>query len=250
MTDLHQQRRSVAALDRPATTITRAVSAPVEARIAANARGSVTIAGIASRTGIEYEMFDAFGSYVEVVAAGAFTETLAANPTVLFTINHGGLALASTTAGDLTLDETDDGLTYEATLPLADPDVFALAAKVERGAVTESSMMFRITGAQWNDALDRRTITGIDLERGDVSAVLYGANPHTTITIGEERAAGAVDERRFERAYELAAREHNDRTTSDGDAVERAAEHDDDDTLGRRHRLLDAEIRLAGHAVS
>lgn len=194
--DVATQRRAMAALDRHVAAQTRRAESDV--RLAANAKGSVTLAGLASRTGVEYQMFDMFGPYTEVVAAGAFSETLAAEPMVLFTVNHGGLGLASTKAGDLTLTETDDGLTYEATLPLADPDVYALVSKVERGAVTESSMMFRIREAEWNEAMDRRTITNIDLDRGDVSAVLYGANPHTEIDRrdaddAEQRATSTSD---------------------------------------------------------
>lgn len=244
MGDMTQHRRSVAALDRPATTITRAATSPLAVRLAANAKGSVTVTGLASRTGAEYQMWDAFGPYTEIVAAGAFDETLAAEPTVLFTINHGGLALASTDNGSLRLAATDDGLTYEADLPLVDPDVFALTAKVERGVVTESSMMFRITGAQWNETLDVRTITGIDLHRGDVSAVLYGANPHTEITVDQQRAA-PVDQRQFERAHLMGAPDDAEARAEQPPADDESAV----DALARRSRLLDAQIRLADHHV-
>lgn len=117
----------------------------------------------------------------------------------MLTVNHLGLGLASTGAGTLRLDETDDGLTYTATLALDDPDVQALVSKVERGSVTESSMMFWIREAHWSDDLTTRTITEIDLHRGDVAAVMYGANPHTSVEVTERRSDAPPDQRRFDR---------------------------------------------------
>jgi len=41
------------------------------------------------------------------------------------------------------------------------------------------SFAFRVTRQEWNDAYDQRWITEVNLDKGDVSPVNYGANPHT-----------------------------------------------------------------------
>lgn len=188
----------------------------VEGRLAVtSATGQVRIDGLASRTDTGYQMYDAFGPYTEVVKSGAFKKTLAANPMVVFLTNHGGLPLATTKNGDLTLNETDDGLTYQATMPLADPDVYALAHKVARGTVTENSMMFYLIEARWSDDFTTRTITEIDLDRGDVGPVLYGANPHTPLSIVKVKKGDPDDSD----SDALAASQ-----TLDPDEVRRAAE--------------------------
>lgn len=178
---------------RPKLEVVRSDSPLNDQRLAANAKGEVTLRGLASATGKPYVMYDFFGPYEEVVAPGAFERTLEGDPLVLFTVNHEGLGLASTKSGDLTLTETDEGLVYEATMPLADPDVYALASKVDRGVVTESSFMFRIDDAQWDDRSERFTILEVDLERGDVAAVMYGANPNTDIAKRVDGVSGAAE---------------------------------------------------------
>ena len=64
--------------------------------------------GYASVTETPYEMFDMFGDYQEVISSTAFDKTLAANPDVMFLLNHRGLGMARTTNGslELSVDET------------------------------------------------------------------------------------------------------------------------------------------------
>lgn len=173
-------RRSYRASN-PTTIRTASVADTVEQRADGNGGVMVDIVGLASATGKEYTVYDMFGPYTEVVATGAFNETLAAGPDVVFNVNHGGLGFASTGSETLALEETERGLEYVASVRTDDPEVVSLLSKIKNGSVVESSMMFRIVEAEWNEAMDRRTITEIDLHRGDVSAVLYGANPHTEV---------------------------------------------------------------------
>lgn len=139
------------------------------------------IAGCASAYERTYDMWDFWGPYKEKVGAAAGAKTLAASPDVVYLINHKGLTLARTVSGSLTLTEDDGGLNY---LALCNPkrnDVADLLEAIRDGDVTENSFAFRITDGQWSPDYMEYTITEYDIDRGDVSAVNFGANPHTSI---------------------------------------------------------------------
>jgi phage head maturation protease len=164
-------------------------SAPRVARnfdIRSAATGVRTIATFASVTDKPYEMYDMFGPYTEVVDRDAFDATLAANPMVEFTLNHGaggGLPMAHTRNGTLDLravkDGEETGLWYEAQVDLSRNDVADMVKAMERLDLAESSFKFRIVRGQWSPDWTEYHIHEVDLDRGDVSAVNFGANPHT-----------------------------------------------------------------------
>jgi HK97 family phage prohead protease len=142
--------------------------------------------GYASVTGIEYEMWDAFGPYGETVDGGAFGKTLAANPDVAFLTNHRGLTMARTLAREgrqptLLLDADPRGLHCEAWVNQERSDVHDLVLGIDDGNITEMSFGFYITGAEWDEDYEHFRILEVDIHRGDVSAVNYGANPYTDI---------------------------------------------------------------------
>jgi len=138
--------------------------------------------GCASVVEKSYRMFDCFGEYDEIVDAAAFDVTLAASPDVVFLLNHTGLAMARTKNGTLTLSADDEGLQSSALLNPTRSDVTDLAAAIDDGVVTEMSFAFRIESGQWSPDYTEYRINQVDLDRGDVSAVNYGANPHTSIS--------------------------------------------------------------------
>jgi HK97 family phage prohead protease len=148
-----------------------------------NGLPAVRIGGYASTTEQPYEMYDMFGPYTEVVSAGAFGTTLVAGPMVEYTVNHGAggaLPMAHTRNGTLDLAEDGTGLSYDA---YADPrrsDVADLILALERGDAAESSFKFRIDAGTWSPDYSEYRISAVDLNRGDVSTVNYGANPNTT----------------------------------------------------------------------
>lgn len=167
--------------------------APSAARIArafelrASKSGSPTVAGYASVTETPYEMWDMFGPYTEVVAASAFDATLAADPMVEFTVNHGaggGLPMAHTRNGTLTLSAVKDGdetgLAYEAAVDASRQDVADMLKAMERGDLAEASFKFRIVRGLWSPDWMQYRIEEVDIDRGDVSAVNFGANPHAS----------------------------------------------------------------------
>lgn len=142
--------------------------------------------GYASITGIEYEMWDCFGPYGETVAPSAFDDTLAASPDVSFLLNHKGMTMARTTPAPgrqptLALDADPRGLHSRAWLNPERSDIADLLTAVDDGLITEMSFAFMITAGSWDDDYEHFTIEAVDLDRGDVSAVNYGANPYTSI---------------------------------------------------------------------
>jgi hypothetical protein len=61
-------------------------------------------------------------------------------------------------------------------------DVKLLMSAVKDELVTEMSFAFMLNDGEWNDDYDQFRITEADINRGDVSAVNYGANPYTSIS--------------------------------------------------------------------
>lgn len=143
------------------------------------ADGMITFAGYATVFNRDYSVYDMFGEFNERIAPEAFDRTLREDPDVVLVVNHGGLPLARTKSGTLRLMTDSIGLRVEAQLDQTDPDVQALVPKMRRGDVDEMSFAFRVTDDRWSDDYTERTITAVNLHRGDVSVVTFGANPHT-----------------------------------------------------------------------
>lgn len=141
-----------------------------------------------------YEMWDWAGPYTEIVSAGAAEETLAANPDVVFLINHRGLALARThVAGTLDLWSDEVGMGDRAWLNPTRSDVKDLVAGIDDGVITEQSFAFMITSGQWSPDYTEYRINTFDVNRGDTSAVNFGANPHTSIQARAREILDALD---------------------------------------------------------
>lgn len=147
---------------------------------------SSKVGGCASVVERGYEMWDAFGPYTEIVSRDAFNSTLASDPVVEYTVNHGAggaLPMASTRNGTLTLSMSDEGLDFEAVLDSSRNDVADLLKAIQRGDMAEASFKFRITAGQWSPDYTEYRITEVDLNRGDVSSVNFGANPSAYTTL-------------------------------------------------------------------
>jgi HK97 family phage prohead protease len=137
--------------------------------------------GYASITNTPYEMWDFFGPYSEEVEGGAFQETLMTlGLDVPLVLQHNDLRrIARTTAGSLDLTEDPKGLLTEARLNPLDEDVQYIRQKFEDRLIDEMSFKFRITEGWWSDDFEQFVIKKVDIHRGDVSIVGYGANPYT-----------------------------------------------------------------------
>jgi len=171
--------RSARATAKPEARSTRAY--PVQLEVRAKSAGVSTLSGYASVTEAPYEMWDFAGPYEEVVRKGAFAKTLAENPGVQLLLNHGGLSMAYTKAGTLRLAEDSTGLHMEADVNTGRSDVRDMVAALDDGAVDEMSFAFRITRREWSPDWEQLDITEVDLHRGDVSVVNFGANPATSV---------------------------------------------------------------------
>jgi HK97 family phage prohead protease len=139
------------------------------------------LVGYASIVDRSYDMWDFFGPYSERVSAGAFDATLSAKPDVAFLINHTGLTLARTSNGTLELAADALGLRSTAWLNPQRDEARNLISAIEDKLITEMSFAFQIDEASWNDDFTEFTIERVNLDRGDTSAVNYGANPFTSI---------------------------------------------------------------------
>jgi len=154
---------------------------------------TVRIGGYASLTEHSYLMHDLYGDYEEVITRGAFRSTLLADPLTEFIVNHGAggkLPMAHTRNGTLDLIEDDNGLNYDAFVDPSRNDVSDLISALKRKDVQEASFKFRITSGQWSPDWSVYRIDVIDLHRGDVSAVNFGANPDAT---SELRGPAGID---------------------------------------------------------
>lgn len=149
--------------------------------------------GVASVTDTPYEMWDFFGPYEEIVAREAFTETLAAQPDVAFLVNHRGVTMARTTAGTLELGMVDAGLGCDAWLNPKRQDVKDLVIAIEDSNIDQMSFAFTLEEGWWSDDFATFKITKVDLDRGDVSAVNYGANPYTSVAARSREILADLD---------------------------------------------------------
>src|ERR1039458_2589832 len=137
--------------------------------------------GYAAVYGVDFPMWDPNGEpYTEDVGQWAAKRSLA-NPNldVPFLIGHNdaGIPLARTKSGTMKLAEDSHGL--HSRVPSMDgrrEEVRALASAVERGDLDEMSLAFVCLRQEWDAAFEHRTVAEMDIHRGDVCAVVHGAN--------------------------------------------------------------------------
>jgi HK97 family phage prohead protease len=164
----------------------------IEVRAATDGSTLVDFYGHASVTNKGYDMYGGpdKGGWTEYVTAGAFKRTLGRKPDVAFLLNHGGPTLARTKPGTLKLAEDGVGLEVQARLDTRVSIVNDIVLLMEAGNLDEMSFAFRVTAQRWLDrdgkkvewwdlAGVERHIDAVDIDKGDVSVVNYGANPFT-----------------------------------------------------------------------
>lgn len=202
-TDRPRQRRSAA---EPSSSARMSARSQVTIRETGDA-DTVHFTGLASATEQPYEMWDWLGPYTEVVSAGAFQSTLnRADLDVPLVLQHNQLRrIARTTTGTLSLAEGDEGLTVDApTLDMRDQDVAYIVPKLRAGLIDEMSFGFQIVRGKWSPDYTEYRIDEVNIHRGDVAIVGYGANPYTDA--GIRHTSDPVEARSFERVRPLALR--------------------------------------------
>jgi HK97 family phage prohead protease len=193
------QRRAAAAQANPGEVpngIARSHAFGVELRASTtvfNNQERIKVEGYASVVEKKYRMWDIFGEYDEVVTQGAFDETLSKNPDVAYLVNHRGVTMARTTNGSLELKADGKGLHTLAYLNPKRTDVADLVTAIEDRDVTEMSFAFRIDDGEWSEDYTEFRINKVDLDRGDVSAVNYGASPHTSVAARQSEVLADVE---------------------------------------------------------
>jgi HK97 family phage prohead protease len=169
--------------------------------------------GYASVTEHPYEMWDFFGPYEETVAGTAFDACMAGQceghagaPDVAFLVNHRGLSMARTTNGTLELRVDALGLASTSYLNPNRQDVRDLMSAVDDQLIDEMSFAFMLTDGGWNDDYDEFRIDAVCINRGDTSAVNYGANPYTSIAARQQEILDSLEHLEQGAAREALAR--------------------------------------------
>ena len=184
-------RRKIETPCRQVTTVAFELRSMTETR--GDAMTELALEGHASVFGVDYDVAGGPGNgygWYERIERGAFDATLAEDPDVVFLFDHDGMPLARTKSGTLELEADKVGLAVRATLDVGNPQVQALRSGVERGDIDEMSFGFRVTEQTWtahedfpDDEMSHRSVSAVNIHRGDVSAVTYGASPSTDIDI-------------------------------------------------------------------
>ena len=130
-----------------------------------------------------FDMWDFWGDgFSEIVNQGALTRTLANKCDVPFLIGHNdaGIPMARTRSGTMSLgQDTHGGWVHIPDLDGSRDDVHALHSAHERGDMDEMSCAFMVLQQAWSPDYEQRNIIEMDLHKGDVSAVVFGANDNT-----------------------------------------------------------------------
>lgn len=170
----------------------RSLVLPVEHR--ANDDGGVTVVGYASVFG---EVAEIGRWFQEVVARGAFTNTLRTDDVRAYFDHDTGRVLGRVSAGTLRLQEDDKGLRVEIDLPDTS-DGRDVRTLVERGDVSGMSFRFEAIRQEWDESIDPPKRTLLEVKLGEVSIVSEPAYDGTSI------ALRSLDEARKEQR-----RQHN-----------------------------------------
>lgn len=181
---LQQRAAAVRANPGPPNGASRSQPFKAELRsnpVIVNGQERVELLGCASTTEKRYRMYDMFGEYDEVVDQRAFDGTLSRSPDVAYLVNHRGLTMARTTNDTLKLSVDSKGFQTQAFVNPKRSDVSDLVTAIEDRDITEMSFAFQILDGEWSDDFTEFRILEVELDRGDVSAVNYGANPYTSV---------------------------------------------------------------------
>lgn len=155
----------------------RSLVLPVEHR--ADANGKMTVTGYAAVFG---EVADIGGWFKEVVARGAFTNTLRTADVRAYFDHDTGRVLGRLSSGTLRCEEDDKGLRIEIDLPDT-TDGRDVKTLVERGDVSGMSFRFEAIRQEWDETVDPPKRTLLEVKLGEVSIVSEPAYDGTTVAL-------------------------------------------------------------------
>jgi HK97 family phage prohead protease len=180
------------AINKPDGAEKRSVVLPVESR--ADNAGKVTVVGYAAVFG---ETADIGGYFREIIARGAFTNTLRTADVRAYFDHDSGRVLGRSSSGTLRLTEDQKGLAVEIDLPDTS-DGRDVRTLIERGDISGMSFSFIAVRQEWDETADPPTRTLIEIELREVSIVSNPAYDGTSIAL-----------RSLEGARKEARRQHN-----------------------------------------
>lgn len=170
--------------------------------------------------GSVYEQVTTVGSYYpidEVVAAGAWGETIKAGD-IRSMLNHStDRLLGRTKSGSLRLEDRPEGLWYAVDVNVDDPHAMSAHAQVSRGDIDGSSVWFRVVREEWTEpteanGLERPLRRILEAQLFEVGPVVFPAFEQTTSSArtlapldAALRAAGVAADRRARLASDLVA---------------------------------------------
>lgn len=161
---------------------TRSLVAPVEERADGTKR---LVVGYAAIFG---EVADIGGYFDEVIARGAFTETLKTADVRAYFNHDRGRVLGRVSAGTLRLHEDAKGLAVEIDLPDTS-DGRDVRTLIERGDVSGMSFRFNAVREMWDESGEKPQRTILQLELGEVSIVSEPAYDGTSVALRSLDAA-------------------------------------------------------------
>ena len=121
---------------------------------------------------------------------GMFGRSLGQNPDVALRVNH-ETALARTQAGTLRVWETDQALMFEGKVNTRTQAGNDIIQNMKDGLVTQGSVMYWPTTMEtWEEITEDKTTMFQDIkegkiDKGDVSLVIWGANPQCQTTLAQ-----------------------------------------------------------------
>ncbi|MGN6307309.1 MAG: HK97 family phage prohead protease [Mesorhizobium sp.] len=155
----------------------RSLVRPVEHR--ADVNGKTTVTGYAAVFG---EIADIGGWFKEVVARGAFANTLKTADVRAYFDHDTGRVLGRLSSGTLRCEEDDKGLRVEIDLPDTS-DGRDVKALVERGDVSGMSFRFEAVRQEWDETVDPPKRTLLEVKLGEVSIVSEPAYDGTSVAL-------------------------------------------------------------------
>ena len=121
---------------------------------------------------------------------GMFARSLNLNPDIALRVNH-ETALARTQAGTLKVWETEQALLFEGRVNTKTQAGNDIVQNMRDGLVTQGSVMYWPTTMEtWEEISEDKTIVFQDIkegkiDKGDVSLVIWGANPQCQTTLAQ-----------------------------------------------------------------
>lgn len=173
----------------------RSVVASVECRASGDL---VTVAGYAAVFG---ETVDIGGYFREVIARGAFTETLKTADARAYFDHDPGRVLGRKSAGTLRMVEDSKGLAVEIDLPDTS-DGRDVQALIKRGDISGMSFGFIVTRQEWDETVNPPTRTILAVQLREVSIVSEPAYDGTSIAL---RSLDALRDERRQKNFNAAA---------------------------------------------